>query len=369
MDDKILPITMPKWGLTMKEGTVVTWLKNVGDYITKGDNIVEIETEKVLNEFECPMSGILLKKIVEQNTKLSVGSLIAVLGKENLEESIIDKFVEEFHTNFLNQQTFEEKENDLNKIIIINNIEINYLNIGDTNHKNLLFIHGFGGDLKNWMFNQEELSKNFNTYAIDLPGHGMSNKQITEGSITFLASIVSNFCKELQLTNLTVAGHSLGAGIAICAAQTIPDLVKKLVLISPIGFNKEINTTYLENFITVDSRKDLKKILESLYFNSSIITRDLVNEVLKIKRIDGCSEVLSLIKNEIVYQDKQKNNFIEDIKKLDIPRSIILGSQDKIIPYIDKEKIKKINYFILDNCGHMAHIEKSNEVNKIILDD
>ena len=47
MSDKILPITMPKWGLTMKEGTIVSWLKEVGDEIKKGDNLVEIETEKV----------------------------------------------------------------------------------------------------------------------------------------------------------------------------------------------------------------------------------------------------------------------------------------------------------------------------------
>ena len=62
MSDKILPITMPKWGLTMKEGTIVSWLKEVGDEIKKGDNLVEIETEKVVNEFESPESGILLKK-------------------------------------------------------------------------------------------------------------------------------------------------------------------------------------------------------------------------------------------------------------------------------------------------------------------
>ena len=37
---------MPKWGLTMKEGTIVSWLKEVGDEIKKGDNLVEIETEK-----------------------------------------------------------------------------------------------------------------------------------------------------------------------------------------------------------------------------------------------------------------------------------------------------------------------------------
>ena len=91
MSDKILPITMPKWGLTMKEGTIVSWLKEVGDEIKKGDNLVEIETEKVVNEFESPESGILLKKIAEENIKLNVGSLIGVLGEKNVDDNSINQ--------------------------------------------------------------------------------------------------------------------------------------------------------------------------------------------------------------------------------------------------------------------------------------
>ena len=45
---------MPKWGLAMKEGSVTSWLKNEGDKINKGETFVEIETEKVVNEFESP---------------------------------------------------------------------------------------------------------------------------------------------------------------------------------------------------------------------------------------------------------------------------------------------------------------------------
>ena len=92
MSDKILPITMPKWGLTMKEGTIVSWLKEVGDEIKKGDNLVEIETEKVVNEFESPESGILLKKIAEVNIKLNVGSLIGILGEKIVDDNSINQY-------------------------------------------------------------------------------------------------------------------------------------------------------------------------------------------------------------------------------------------------------------------------------------
>ena len=110
-------------------------------------------------------------------------------------------------------------------------------------------------------------------------------------------------------------------------------------------------------------------MLEELYFDPSVITRDLINEVLKIKRIDGSVNALSLIKNEIIHEGHQKNNYIEKIEELEIPVYIIIGSNDKIIPNIDISQLNKINYFKLNNCGHMAHIEKSQEVNKIILTD
>ena len=369
MSDKILPINMPKWGLTMKEGTIVSWLKEVGDEIKKGDNLVEIETEKVVNEFESPESGILLKKIAEENTKLNVGSLIGILGEKDVDDNSINQFVEEFQSNFQNQNISEEHDIDLNKKIKIKDLEINYMQIGEGKEKNILFIHGFGGDLNNWIFNQESLSNTFNTYALDLPGHGQSNKVINDGSISYLASIISEFCKELSLNNLTLVGHSLGAGIAICTNENIQDLIEKLILISPIGLNQEMNKSYLETFIIADSRRDLKKVLEELYFDPSVITRDLINEVLKIKRIDGSVNALSLIKNEIINEGGQKNNYIAKIEELEIPVNIIIGSNDKIIPNIDVSKLKKINYFKLNNCGHMAHIEKSQEVNKIILTD
>ena len=122
---------MPKWGLTMKEGAIVSWLKEVGDEIKKGDNLVEIETEKVVNEFESPESGILLKKIAEENIKLNVGSLIGVLGEKNVDDNSINQFVKEFQSNFQNQNISEEDDIDLNKKIMIKDLEINYMQIGE----------------------------------------------------------------------------------------------------------------------------------------------------------------------------------------------------------------------------------------------
>jgi pyruvate dehydrogenase E2 component (dihydrolipoamide acetyltransferase) len=63
MDARIQRLTMPKWGLSMQEGTIVEWLAAEGDEIAAGEEIAEIETEKVNNAFEAPISGLLRRHV------------------------------------------------------------------------------------------------------------------------------------------------------------------------------------------------------------------------------------------------------------------------------------------------------------------
>ena len=72
-------VTMPKWGLTMKEGKVSKWFKNEGDSIQKGEDLFEVETEKITNKVESTGSGILFQIVVPVGTKVPVGTILAVI--------------------------------------------------------------------------------------------------------------------------------------------------------------------------------------------------------------------------------------------------------------------------------------------------
>ena len=65
MTSQITAFTMPKWGLTMTEGTVVGWLKAQGQSFKAGEELLEIETTKITNVFEAPEAGT-LRRIVEK---------------------------------------------------------------------------------------------------------------------------------------------------------------------------------------------------------------------------------------------------------------------------------------------------------------
>ncbi len=75
-------ITMPKYGANMEEGTVAAWMVAEGDQVAAGDIIGEIAIEKLSNDLEAPVSGMVLKLIAEEEQTLSCGEPIAIIGEE-----------------------------------------------------------------------------------------------------------------------------------------------------------------------------------------------------------------------------------------------------------------------------------------------
>ncbi len=73
-------ILMPKWGLTMEEGTVISWEVEVGDPIEVGDVIGVVETEKVEVDLESPVAGTVARILVAEGETVEVGALLAMVG-------------------------------------------------------------------------------------------------------------------------------------------------------------------------------------------------------------------------------------------------------------------------------------------------
>ena len=73
-------INMPKLGFDMAEGTLIRWVKQVGENINKGDVLAEIETDKATVEVESPASGVVLQHMVDQGSVVPVNAPIAVVG-------------------------------------------------------------------------------------------------------------------------------------------------------------------------------------------------------------------------------------------------------------------------------------------------
>ena len=76
-----IEIKMPQLSDTMHEGTILTWLKNEGDEIERGDALAEVATDKADLEIESFNEGVLLKIIANVGTTVATGEIIAYLGE------------------------------------------------------------------------------------------------------------------------------------------------------------------------------------------------------------------------------------------------------------------------------------------------
>jgi pyruvate/2-oxoglutarate dehydrogenase complex dihydrolipoamide acyltransferase (E2) component len=77
-----LEVKLPRYGTAMEEGTIVEWFKQVGDDVTKGDVLCQIETEKVAADFESPVAGKLIEIVAGAGTVAEVGSVLCRLEAE-----------------------------------------------------------------------------------------------------------------------------------------------------------------------------------------------------------------------------------------------------------------------------------------------
>ncbi|MGS5682749.1 biotin/lipoyl-containing protein, partial [Acinetobacter baumannii] len=90
---EIKTLEIPKWGLSMEEGTIAQWLIKEGDSFNKGDEICEIETTKIVNVLEAPFAGTLRKILAKDGDTLPVGGLIAVCADNEVSDAEIEKFI------------------------------------------------------------------------------------------------------------------------------------------------------------------------------------------------------------------------------------------------------------------------------------
>jgi pyruvate dehydrogenase E2 component (dihydrolipoamide acetyltransferase) len=92
----IAALTVPKLGLTMKEGTVAAWHANVGQNLTEGQPVFDIETEKVTSECAAEKAGLLRRQVAPAGAVLPVGALVAVVAPVDVTDAQIDRFIADF---------------------------------------------------------------------------------------------------------------------------------------------------------------------------------------------------------------------------------------------------------------------------------
>ena len=180
--------------------------------------------------------------------------------------------------------------------------QLSYAVLGDAESGNdpVVFVHGYGGDKNSWLFVQEPIAADRVTYALDLPGHGASSKDVGDGTIQTLARAVLGFLDNVGVNRVHLVGHSMGGAVvtAVAADPAAAGKVASLTLISPAGFGPEINAGYLRGFAEAESRRELKPHLLALFADPGLVNRQLIDDLLKYKRLDGVDQALRSLVGE-----------------------------------------------------------------------
>jgi len=171
----------------------------------------------------------------------------------------------------------------------------------------------------------------------------------------------------LDLGRVHLVGHSLGGALAASLAQGDPQRVATLTLIAAAGLGPEIDFAFIDGFVRAARRKEAAEILGRLVHDPALVSRRMVEDVLRYKRLDGVPAALQAIATSWFPGGRQANDFAAGLNSLKVPVQLIWGREDRIVPVAHGEAFAdRLPVHVLEGAGHLPHMEKSAEVNRLI---
>lgn len=357
-------ITLPKWGLSMESATVNGWLKQVGAVVKAGEELVDVETDKIAGVVEATGGGILCRQLVAVGDVAPVGGLLGVIAEPDVPETEIDAVVADHLAHFSVKSATEAGAEP--EKIAVGGRTLRYLKRGQGSEAAIL-IHGFGGDLNAWQFNHEVLAMGRTVYAVDLPGHGESTKDVGGGTLNELAQVVTGFMDAVGVSSVHLVGHSLGGAVVVALAAAAPHRVRSLALLASAGLGAEINAEYIDGFVSATNRNTLKPHVARLFADPSLVTRRLIDDLLKYKRLEGVDACLRLLSEKNFPGGRQGTVLRDELARLHIPVLVAWGNDDQIIPPRHASGLPSpVQVELIPGKGHMIMMEAAGEVNRLL---
>lgn len=240
--------------------------------------------------------------------------------------------------------------------------------------EDIILIHSIGQSLYTFRELISKLSSKFRVTAIDLVGHGYSEKPYYFNyTVDELSDFIARFMDAMDMETAHVFGFSMGAGYVINFAKRYPDRVGKVVLLSPGGITPEMPSSIR----SVESRlfggiaarminmKAVKKMLAECYFDLTNHTDEVIEQYYKpISNPDTKRVIRACVAN---YDDEE---VIHSLRDVNADTLILWGNEDKWHPVdmanMFRAVMPKVNFTLVRNAGHLAHEEKAERVAQLI---
>tara|TARA_B100001094_G_scaffold308795_1_gene341830 strand:+ start:399 stop:1175 length:777 start_codon:yes stop_codon:yes gene_type:complete len=233
----------------------------------------------------------------------------------------------------------------------------------DKNKHTIILLHGSGLSHIVWSLTEQYLSnKDYNVLSLDLPGHGNSGGKCLL-SIELISDWLEKVLNELNISQVTIIGHSQGCLEALEYCFKYPKKIKNLVFVGG-SYKMPVNQDLID-FAKSGDDQAVKLLMKWGYENSKKFIGG--NPVEKI--INSPRDIRDILAVDLIACNNYKNGS-EALKKINCPTLFIFGELDKMV---NLEKGKKFAALIsnskteiIKNCGHMIMFEKAFEMREKI---
>jgi len=247
----------------------------------------------------------------------------------------------------------------------------------------LLLIHGYGAGMWVWEKQIEVLSQLYRVYAVDVIGHGFSDRP----KIPYIPEVYTCFLRDFMdgvgIEKATLIGNSMGGGIAWATAILFPERVDGLILIDCVPpdvlaqvKNKSLRTLiairdipflpYL--VISTRSKSSMRWVLKDCVSDVKLITPEVVKRQYELSRIKGTTWVLYSTLKHAEEALKLRDQF----SLIRQPALFIWGEKDIIFPPDVGETLHRAitgsKFQLIEKSGHIPMWESPDIVNQAILD-
>ena len=265
------------------------------------------------------------------------------------------------------------------KDISIDGIRIRYVEAGDGSP--VVLVHGLTSSKVAWRDNIAALAARHRVYAIDLPGHGDSDKPDIDYDADFMVELVRRFILALGHRQAALAGVSLGGGLALMTALEHPDVVSKLILCGSAALGREVATIIrlaalprLGEFVIRGPVDKTRVTLRKCFFDKRLASRDLLEDLRRTNRLPGAQDAtLKIVRRYIgAWGVRRRYIMSRRLKSLELPTLLFWGANDEIIPVAHAHRAARIlpncELHVFADCGHWAQIERADDFNRLSLE-
>jgi len=243
-------------------------------------------------------------------------------------------------------------------------IKIHYVDVDRRQNKSvglpLVFIHGAGSYHFCWALQLVEFSKTNRCIAIDLSGHGRSDKTKEEASIAQgFAHEVAALIDNLELQEFILVGHSMGGGVAMSYVLNDEFKIPKALVL--IDSSPDLNLAKVVPGLIVEVLEEQRHLSNHCF--------DDYAEKHNMKQYEKAMKYVDAIAMQKDLLACNKFNITDRVKNINIPTFAVVGENDDVItPAVVKEYIEKIpraDLAVIRGADHMPMIEQPEVFNRL----